>query len=291
MNFAQPQRDGRFVGEIAVHPDLMVRSKFWEARMYDARPDPALRKNALRSASGRGFMSLRPKLLKGVVMSFRSIAVVFPLFASLSLFILSAPATATVITFNEFVQGTNVTTQYANVGALFSVSGSTPASIVDIGPDTIVADNVNIATPTPVSSPPNALRINGGQPFNDILFVDFVDPMNSTIMATMTSVSFSFVSDVAGIGSIKAFDASGMQVDQAISMLGGTSNNDGQAFETLTVTGSAIARVAIDGFADVIIDELTFTSDQSVSVSEPGTLFLLVVGLLGLGVARRKLAA
>ena len=222
-------------------------------------------------------------------MAFRFISS-FPLLAILSLFMLSAPALATVITFNEFPQGTTVTNQYANVGALFSVSGSVPANIVDIGSEYLIADNANLTIPTAVLAGPNSLRINGGQPFSDILFVDFVNPLNSSMTATMTSVSFTFVSDVAGIGSIKAFNASGALIDNAVSILGGSNNDSMQALETLTVMGSAITRVSIDGFADVIIDQLTFTSNTNVSVPEPGTLVLFMVGLLGLEAVRRKRA-
>ena len=232
-------------------------------------------------------LSDRPVRLKAGLVTF---------FAGLSISVFSAasPATATVITFNEFSQGTSVTNQYANVGALFSVSGATPAVIVDIGGtgpigDADVADNANINPPTGTSSPPNGLRINGGQPFDDILRVDFVDPANSAVPADMNSVSFNFVSDVAGIGSITAFDSLDNMVDVATSVLGGSSNDSFQAFETLTVTGPAIRYVKIDGFADVIIDDLIFTSRQvSGELPEPGTLGLFVFGFMALEFARRK---
>lgn len=209
----------------------------------------------------------------------------------------SASASPVLIDFNNLALGTVVTNQYASLGALFSPSRSYPAVIYNIsGPnsDAAVADNVNISPETPTAHGPHGLRIIGPG-LTDVLYVDFVDPSDSTAPATTTSVSFSFVSDVAGIGSITAFDASNNQVDQAISVLGGTAANDGQAYETLTVMGPAISRVAIDGFADVIVDDVSFGAVRPVGITagvpEPATLSLFAFGLTGLGWARRRRSA
>jgi hypothetical protein len=197
-----------------------------------------------------------------------------------------SPANAVVIDFNSLTIGNVVTNQFTNLGAFFAPSGANPAEVVDItGDATIGGPNL-----TGLLAGTQGLRIINSPAFDDSVIITFVDPADQVSEAFVTSVSFTYISDSTLNGAIRAFDAGGTLLDQALSAVGTQPNN--QAFETLTVGASDIRRIEIDGFADVIIDTLTFDNPQLViNVPEPGTLAVLGLGLVGLGFARRRRAA
>lgn len=117
----------------------------------------------------------------------------------------------------------------------------------------------------------------------------FVDPVDQRTAAFVTSASFSFVSDAAGVnyGQLRAFDESDSQVDFEISSVGGAPGGD-QGYETLSVSGPKIMRLEIDGFdTDVIIDVLEFTTP--IAVPEPSSSFVcLGLSILVVGFNRMK---
>jgi hypothetical protein len=196
------------------------------------------------------------------------------------------PANAVVIDFNALTIGDVVTNQFTNVGAVFAPSGGNPALVVDIMADATIGgpDLTGLLAGT------QGLRIIDSPTFSEFLNITFVDPLDQVSAAFVTSVSFTYISDSAVSGAIRAFDAGGALLDSALSAVGSQPGN--QAFETLTVSAGDIRRIEIDGFADVIIDTITFDDPQGVvNVPEPGSLAILGLGLAGLGFARRKKAA
>jgi len=200
----------------------------------------------------------------------------------------SSTSNAGIILFDEFAIGTEVDDEYRNVGLVFSTSGTAPAIIVDIGPDSI------IGFPTIPTASSTGLRISPftGSPILSITFVDPVDEMTQTFA---TFAAFSFVSDAAGedFGQIRAFNEFNVLVDFEISSVGGTAGDNLQGYETLSVSGTRIMRVEIDGFdTDVIIDKFEFTpvAPAVPALSPLGTALLaLLAGLAGVARLRRVL--
>lgn len=192
-------------------------------------------------------------------------------------------ANSAVISFNEFAQGTIIDDEYTNLGALFSSSSVNSAQIVDATGDASIPSSSVVSLP----SGPNGLRILDSPDWDDKLIVEFVNPSDPTLFVFMTSVSFSYVSDDASAGSILAYDFSGNLIESAFSSVGGSSTDSIQQYETLAVSALQIWSVEIDGFADVIIDQITFDNVQAVPL--PASIWLFGVALLGmLGIKKQS---
>lgn len=140
-----------------------------------------------------------------------------------------ALAATTTLTFDEYSDGTVLTTQYQGVGV--TVSGATVLPAV--------------YTPYPANSAPNIAYAPTG-------LMTFT--LNSAITGNIQSVS-AYVSADASTG-IYAYDAGGLLVGQALTP--GATNN---LFVSVTSTGNPIARVDIhDGGASFGIDTLRFAT-------------------------------
>lgn len=141
----------------------------------------------------------------------------------------SALATTTSLTFDEYPDGTALTTQYQGAGV--TISGATALNA--------------FATPWPANSGANvAFAQTGLMTFS----------LNPTITGALQTVS-AYISGDTSIG-IFAYDAADVLVGQALTP-GATDN----MFLTVTSSGSPITRVEIhDGGASFAIDTLTFAT-------------------------------
>jgi len=173
-------------------------------------------------------------------------------------------ALGTLITFNEFSQGTVINSQYSSVGVIFTRSDGIPPTVTNDA-DATKADSCPIesSTQAPFISPPNGLRIFDPPAWDDYLTITFVDPSDQVSTAFVTSFSFWIVSYNVGRGTIRAFDSAGQQIVARTSTLGGTGNDCDQGLEKLTVQDSQIWRVTISGFDDVVLDQIEFDTPQA----------------------------
>jgi hypothetical protein len=168
----------------------------------------------------------------------------------------SALATVTVLTFDEFTDGTVLTNQYASLGV--TVSG---AAIL----------NANLNGIVPVSKPNVAYADSGLMSFSP----------NSAITGDIFIVS-AYVSGPADVG-LFAYDIGNNLLGQAILPINAPINT----LLSVTSSGNSIARLDIhDGGGTFVVDNVTFSTRST--VPEPASLWLMGVGLLGLLVATRR---
>lgn len=144
----------------------------------------------------------------------------------------SALAATTTLTFDEFADGTDITTQYQSQGV--TVSG--------------VSTINQIYTPWSSNSSPNL----AAAPIGLMRFT-----LDSAITGPIQFVS-AYVSGLTSVG-IYAFDAAGAPVGQSVTP--GATNN---MLVTVTSSGNPIARIDIhDGGSNFAIDTLTFDTVPS----------------------------
>lgn len=206
------------------------------------------------------------------------------------LLLTSAQAGATTIGFENLNAGDVLSNQYAGLGVTFSpnaFSGSggpyldwatnTDMTIVD----SAGLDVGGLGGPSLVSG--NILRSFSGWLSEDgdpSFSIDFSLPVN------FVSVDFAGV-DVDSGQDVQLFAYDGATL---LGTVAGTT--DGQF--TLSFNADSITRVAIvpGSFLDWVgVDNITFLFKDQNQVPEPGTLALLGLGLAGLGLSRRRLAA
>lgn len=165
----------------------------------------------------------------------------------------SAMATPTTLTFDEFADGTAVSTQYQGVG------------VTVVGAVTINYFNL----PWPPFSAPNVVYApNGPMTFT----------FDSNITGTIQTV-WAYISDSTMVPSLStglyAFDAANALLGLALTPTGTNVNY----LLSVTSSGNPIARVELLGWTgNYSIDDLTFVS----SVPEPATAWLIGFGLFGL---------
>ena len=170
---------------------------------------------------------------------------------------LAAPVT---LTFDEFSDGTVLSTQYQGLGV--TVSGATVVPALN--------------TPWPANTGANAaFALTGLMTFS----------VNSLITGAIQSVLAYVSSDSLAVG-LFAYDAANDLIGQALTP--SVANNN--FFLSFTSSGNPITRVEfLAGPSDYAIDTLTFT--PAAAIPEPATTWLLGLGLLGLiGAARRGAA-
>jgi hypothetical protein len=144
-----------------------------------------------------------------------------------------ASAATTTLTFDEFPDGTALTTEYQGLGV--TVTGT----IASIG----------ILAPWPENTSPNVA-------FSPVGLMTFT--LDPAILGNIQSVS-AYISGSASVG-IYAYDAQNALVGQAITP--GATNN---MLLTVTSSGNPISRVSIhDGGSNFVIDTLSFMTDLPV---------------------------
>ncbi|MFC3110363.1 PKD domain-containing protein [Undibacterium arcticum] len=141
----------------------------------------------------------------------------------------SALATTTTLTFDEYPDGTTLTTQYQGVGV--TISGAAVSNA--------------LATPWPANTGANVAFAQTG-------LMTFT--LNSTITGAIQTVS-AYVSGDTSVG-IYAYDVGGVLIGQSVTP--GATNN---LLVSVASSGNPIARVAIhDGGSSFAIDTLTFAT-------------------------------
>jgi hypothetical protein len=214
--------------------------------------------------------------------------------AATGLLLTAAQAGATTIDFDELSPGVTLSNQYAGLGVTFSPDAfSNPLDPDDpnfgkwsTDTDMTIVDSAGtdvggLGGPSLVSG--NILRsLNGwiSEDGDPSFSIDFTVPVN-------------FVSaDFAGVDLDSGQDVQLFAYDGATLLGTVAGTTDGQF--TLSFNAASITRVAIvpGSFLDWVgVDNITFLFKDQNQVPEPGTLALLGLGLAGLGLSRRRLAA
>jgi hypothetical protein len=214
--------------------------------------------------------------------------------AAVALFATTGAAYGALIDFDEIaaftpavagdvvpVAGSVVTNQYQIDGVLF---GKASVSVgVAVVRDTLLPSS----TPNSVAGLDAAGLIPGselGSTIGDIYF-SFVVP-NTSNPGIASSVSFT-IGDGGGdvdVWQIRSYDLNDLLID--------TQNISSEARTSVSINVAGIHRVEVDftGNFGYSLDDLAFNTPTGAAVPVPGSLALLGLGLLGLGIIRRRRA-
>lgn len=193
--------------------------------------------------------------------------------AALTLSALPA-AQAAFIGFDDLASGTSLTNQYASLGVVFSgfENGT------EIAPEVRAQEFISV----PASSPNYLTNFFN---FPSTAGDDRLDEIRISFLAPTTDVTM--VINTAGTNDIRfdIYDFSGAFVESVVRSGSGTDN------VSISIAGSNIGRISAFQPTDLwwwSLDDLSFTQ---ASVPVPGTLALMLLGMAGLGLARRHRAA
>ncbi len=147
-----------------------------------------------------------------------------------------------LVDFEEFPQGTAISTQYAEFGVTFSLPGSKDLPIIAVEGAPQVAFGVGGLPDTPMSSGSGGLTdpvVDGDFGAPSDIQMDFDPPVTSVRL---------FIIDIDGgdIFTLRAFDAEDNEVDAQTIGVGDPGTGNGVSTE-FNVAGDAISRVLIDG--------------------------------------------
>jgi len=192
--------------------------------------------------------------------------------------VLSSPAFAVTIDFDELANGTFVDTQYEALGVNFSSTGGGVSVFTFAGADT-------------PSNTFGGTNVNGGLDFSQDVVMTFVQ---NGLDAVTDFVSVAFT-DLELIGNtLTAFDVNGVQLGQVVAPCA-AEFACGNLIETLSFSGAGIHTVVLQGAggggrADIAFDTVIFNDVTPVAaVPLPAGLPLALSGLgLLLATSRRK---
>lgn len=179
------------------------------------------------------------------------------------------PASAATITFDALPLGIEVGGSFASSGVLFESA-------------------VTLIPSGGAHTPP--LAICGGPPIptcSEDTTLTFVDPLNSAVPATTDFITVFFLDVQVPNNQLTAFDIDGNQIGQVIVPCSGFLTCPEGKVQEITLSVPGIHRVVLHSSNDVAYDTISF-GDIVSPVPEPGTLGLIVTGLVGLGLIGRR---